>query len=584
MMLMFAALVSGFAPVVHAANPTLTNATSGGGVLTNTGSSCTGNIGTNIASLTFVTVIMDVVLAAPSTSTSPPVVATMSDTYGLTFVKVLAGGLTQNGVGNTLSPAVDLETWYFTGNTPAGSDTLTLTLTGTAQATSCGDFNVDVINTEMFPINPQFTTVSGGSTGTQTLYPNSPSNAVLANSFVYAFTGVSQGTGATSFFAASVSYPTVPNPNGFTQVMAPLQFQEDSANGNYCTKGQAATTTPFCALQWGTAKAFFASGTTTGAMGVSWTTASSPAGYYAAAWTLSIVWNPTPSASASSQTQTIGSCPPGGGTGVGHYALANNTQYWYEGNALGAEVVNTIQIEVASIKGSGSHTLQLMLYGTQTAQNPSVGNAAFQLYTDLGTTFTTIPTGTTNLTITLQVSIPLGSAIGNGQLPFNFWAVAVVGDDHISISGSTLSGLFTQAGGASSANVQALAFNSNGASSANKLAMCAKGSYQSILSFTSTITSIQSATTTTVITSTSIVTTIGTQLFSTSSNWPVMFLILMLPAGLFLGVTKTLAGGILGLMIGAILGLMMGILPSWIFIGLVIAMAAIAFVVRERSS
>jgi hypothetical protein len=61
-------------------------------------------------------------------------------------------------------------------------------------------------------------------------------------------------------------------------------------------------------------------------------------------------------------------------------------------------------------------------------------------------------------------------------------------------------------------------------------------------------------------------------------------LFLLFPAGLFMGATRSLSGGLIGLIIGAVIGIMAGVLPSWIFIGLVVAVVAVAFVVRERNT
>jgi hypothetical protein len=182
-----------------------------------------------------------------------------------------------------------------------------------------------------------------------------------------------------------------------------------------------------------------------------------------------------------------------------------------------------------------------------------------------------------NNTITVQVNIPLNSALGS-PLPFNFWAVGISGDDHINVYNSSLSGMTSQVN-------LVPAVTSIGTSSNNKFDLCASASYQSILVSTTTTTSYQSATSTTLLTSTYVVTTINSQvLFSNSANWPMMLLFLLVPAGLLMGATKSLSGALVGLMIGAVIGIMAGILPSWLFIGLVIAVASLAFVVRERNT
>lgn len=287
------------------------------------------------------------------------------------------------------------------------------------------------------------------------------------------------------------------------------------------------------------------------------------------------VFGTTALTTPATQTQTVGTCPSAGN---GKVLLVNNTQYWYSGNALGSEVVNTVQTEVGNTIGSGSHTLQLMLY-VSAGQSPSVTYPAVLAWSQS----VVITSGTTNQTITYQVNIPLNSIVSN-PLPFNFWAVAIVGDDHIRIVQSTLSGLTSQTGAASTA-AQPASFTSSGATSAKKLGLCAQGSYQSVLPAVTVTTTTGGTTSTTVsTTTTATISTIGPTLFTTASNWPVIFLILMLPAGLFLGATRTLAGALLGLVIGSVIGLMMGIIPPFVFAGVLIALASVAFIARERSS
>lgn len=275
------------------------------------------------------------------------------------------------------------------------------------------------------------------------------------------------------------------------------------------------------------------------------------------------------------QTQTIGTCTA---SATGGTYLTNSTQYWYAGNALGQEAVSQIQTQVENIKGSGSHTLQLLIYVTASnpaAQAPSVNYPAVLAYSK---SFV-ITSGTTNSTITLNVNIPLNTA-NLSPLPFNYWAAGIVGDDHIRIHNSLVAGMVTQAGAASTL-AQPTQFTGPGAATGTQLQLCATGNYQAVITGP-TITITTAGTTTGSTTTTVTVSTIGANLFATSSNWPVIFLILLLPAGLFLGVTRTLAGALLGLMVGAVIGALMGILPIWAFAGIVISMVAVAFVGRDR--
>lgn len=266
------------------------------------------------------------------------------------------------------------------------------------------------------------------------------------------------------------------------------------------------------------------------------------------------------------QTQTIGSCPS---SPPGTFTMVNSTIYMYYGNSLGSEVVNTVSTEIDSIVGSGSHTIQLLVY----VSSGVTASVATPLTLAYSRSFV-ITSGTTNSIITAQVNIQVSSAV-----PFNLWGVGIVGDNKVVIKTSSLSGLFTQSGNPSTA-AQPNSFTSQGATSVTKLYLCATANYQSALG-TTTVTTAASTTVTT--SSTVTVSSIGPTLFTSASNWPVIFLILVLPAGLFLGATRTLAGALLGLMIGAVIGVMMGILPIWVFTLMVIGMVATAFILRQRS-
>ena len=293
--------------------------------------------------------------------------------------------------------------------------------------------------------------------------------------------------------------------------------------------------------------------------------------------------------SSSTQTQITGdtnTCGSSPTHTLGHSVLTNATQYWYSSNALGQEIVNSISVVVAKTVGSGTHYLTLVLYGTMAqglggSQTPSVVNPAIIL---LQRTYA-LTSGTQNSTITLQTNIPLNSAYSN-PLPFNYWAVGIIGDNKIWIYNSGVSGITTQSGTATtSSSVQPNLFTNRGTSSGSMLKFCAIASYQSVISLTTTITSTQSASTVSTIFSTYTVSTINAQvLLSNNTNWPLIFLFLLFPAGLFMGATRSLSGGLIGLIIGAVIGIMAGVLPSWIFIGLVVAVVAVAFVVRERNT
>jgi hypothetical protein len=273
------------------------------------------------------------------------------------------------------------------------------------------------------------------------------------------------------------------------------------------------------------------------------------------------------------QIQTIGSCTP---TATGGFYLANNTQYWYEGNALGQEVASTITTQVENVKGSGSHTLQLMIYATNGATNngqqPTVLFPAILIYAQ---SFV-ITSGTTNNTITLNVNVPLNSA-SLVPLPFNFWAVGIVGDDHIRIHDSALAGMFTQTGSPSTVP-QPASFTSVGNSVATQLQLCATGTYQSVIQLTTTATT----------TVTSVSTTGGTGGGVSGSalnlgNLMLGVIVILGPALLLGGATKAPMGAMLGAVLGMGVGLYVGIIPFYFIVIVGLAIVAMLFFGRTGS-
>jgi hypothetical protein len=98
---------------------------------------------------------------------------------------------------------------------------------------------------------------------------------------------------------------------------------------------------------------------------------------------------------------------------------------------------------------------------------------------------------------------------------------------------------------------------------------------------TSTFTGTNVITSTTTTTSTSVVTTIDSTFFLQNANYPLIFLVLFLPTGLFLGITRNLAGGFVGMLMGAVILIVLIPSLSFLFTGLVIALVALAIVVQR---
>ena len=106
-----------------------------------------------------------------------------------------------------------------------------------------------------------------------------------------------------------------------------------------------------------------------------------------------------------------------------------------------------------------------------------------------------------------------------------------------------------------------------------------------VATFSTTVTSTTSifanSTVLTTSTVTSTATTIDSSFFLQNANYPLIILVLFLPTGLFLGVTKSMDGAIVGLMIGAVILIVLIPELRWIFTGVVITMVALAFLVRR---
>lgn len=268
------------------------------------------------------------------------------------------------------------------------------------------------------------------------------------------------------------------------------------------------------------------------------------------------------------QTQIIGACPSGA-TGVftthaaGTFAPANNTVYLYSGAMLGGiETVNQIQAAVNSTIGSGPHTLQLLLF---TSNSPSVSVASPLLLEAYSLPKFVITSGTTNQIIQWNVGVGLANSISQG----NVWAIGLVGDDHIKLATSGVSGITTQSGQASTAlqTSAATGYTSLGTPVSTELFFCAQATYQSVLSIviTTTVINIATSTITSVQTVTSNTGGGGTAALGIA-NYSLMFLLIVCP-GFLLGAgiglyTKSPQGAGIGMMAGFLLGAGIGAQPS----------------------
>jgi trimeric autotransporter adhesin len=106
----------------------------------------------------------------------------------------------------------------------------------------------------------------------------------------------------------------------------------------------------------------------------------------------------------------------------------------------------------------------------------------------------------------------------------------------------------------------------------------------STISSTTTLTGSFTSTVTT--TSTSTATTIDSTFFTQNANFPFIFLLLFLPTGLFIGITKNLSGGLVGLIIGGIMMLIAipGPTTTTIFTGIVICVVALAYMIQRAGA
>jgi hypothetical protein len=276
-----------------------------------------------------------------------------------------------------------------------------------------------------------------------------------------------------------------------------------------------------------------------------------------------------------SQTASIGAC----GVTVQHGTyLTNGTQVWYSGNALGAQAVNQIQVEVSQVKGSVSQPLAVMLYATASAnyvfnaQQPSVSNPASMIYYIVYN----LSPGTKNQTITINVSVPLNSAV-NPPLPFNFYAVALLGTDHVAIVNSALSGLTTQSGGGVPA-APTLQFTTGGSTSSTKLAFCATSQYQGVLVQTQTqVSTVYTSGGTVTVTNTATVTGTNPNVIG-NNNFMLAIVVVLGPALALAGFTKSLWGGMLGAVLGIAVGWYINIPNIWALTSFVsLALVALLF-------
>lgn len=583
---MLTALITmAFVPIVHAADPTETNLKACSTYGIHNGIACT-----SVTLVASTTVIVDTI--AGSNTTGPAyVISAVSDTKSLGWAQAYCE--TQASIipppGKTGMGQVNLCEYYAYTGAASGSDTITINFTAGAIKSDVMAVIIDQLtNGLQFAGVVQYAPAVNQLIvpGSQTFTLGIPNPTTLAQpTFIHASVQA-----AACIQAVGTACGGSGSPVAYADANPSVPFDYDSGEEDVCQNGGSNL---LCVAQG--ALGHYQSTLPGGTLGAFLTI--NPGTQEAYIMTLIVTYwtsngSITPGGNTT-QSQTVGAttCPTAAAKAATY--LKNNTQFWYSGNALGQEVVNNIYLTVGSIKGSASQDFRVMIY-TSTGQSPGVYPAV--LVYDSGAQVVTA--GSKNLSYDFQVNIPLNSAISS-PLPFNFWAVAVVGTDHIKVVNSSVSGMTSQTGNPST-TAQPGSFTGQGSASSDKLGLCAAASYQGLLLLTqvqttsiftggtATTTVFNGGTLTGVISTTQTVTntinTIGPEIFATNSNWPIIFLILLIPAGLFMGATKSLAGGLLGLMIGSVIGLMMGILPGFIFIGIVIALVALAFVVRERSN
>lgn len=278
-------------------------------------------------------------------------------------------------------------------------------------------------------------------------------------------------------------------------------------------------------------------------------------------------------------TTTIGSCPA---KNTATTALVNNTVYLWGGSGLAGETINNLQIQVASSNPSGVATEPLILgvYEMSASASPSPGVwpilSATYPYQLVAQKLFVLTAGRYTTSGNLNWAPGVGIQ-GQGQ-PF---AIAVLGNNKISINNSALSGMTTASYGGAGLPTTI----SSTSASATELFFCGSLSFQTVL--TTTVVSV-STTTSTVTTNGGFTTTISTTttLTSLSANAAlgnsvgVAFLLLILLAPAFalaipLGVyTRSAIGAglgfVSGLAIGALLGNQGGLIPFSVLAGLMV--------------
>jgi hypothetical protein len=274
-----------------------------------------------------------------------------------------------------------------------------------------------------------------------------------------------------------------------------------------------------------------------------------------------------------SQVQTIGSCPT---KNTATFTLVNSTIYMYQGTTVGPQSVNAISTFVASTIGSGPHTLRLLIYAQQVVGFPSATvSAGFPLIKQYEKSFV-LTSGTTNTVVSAQTAVSIGGLFAFGTFSSDVWAVGIVGDDHIKINQSSLSGLVTQTGVASTLT-QPNTFTSAGTANGNKIYLCSTAVYQSIVFVTSTLTTTTTPSTTVTTTATTYNIAITSQ---GVANWSIVFLLVILP-GFLLAVGSGVAtkspqiagvGLISGMTLGAGIGAQpqVALVPPSLFFALVV--------------
>jgi hypothetical protein len=283
-------------------------------------------------------------------------------------------------------------------------------------------------------------------------------------------------------------------------------------------------------------------------------------------------------------TGCTGSGCTGGSNGTANYLSSDYFYYyWSQNQASGAQVDNvTVKVGAVHINAATT-TLYVLVYEAGNAAVPSASNP-WNLVAPADAV--PITNGTSNFFVHAN---PQNLICSSCYFAVGVMAISTASrgsgasGSGISLYESSTVGMVEYQYSVGSSTPAAAFYANNVKTNSHFDFMYIHTTYPvAIETTTVTSTTAINGTATSTVTATTTQTTIDSGFLTNNINFPIVMLLLFLPTGIFFGISKTISGALVGMLIGSVMLIVLVPSLAFLFTGLIIAIVALVFLVRER--